>query len=51
MLKYMVKRILLALVTILVICLITFFVMHAVPGGPFNREKALSRFAEYCGSS
>jgi len=21
---------------------ITFFVMHAVPGGPFNKEKALS---------
>ena len=39
----MVKRILLALVTILIICLITFFVMHAVPGGPFNREKALSQ--------
>ena len=39
----MIKRILLALVTILIICLITFFVMHAVPGGPFNREKALSQ--------
>lgn len=23
--------------------MITFFVMHAVPGGPFNREKALSQ--------
>ena len=40
--KYIIKRILLAVVTVLVICAITFFLMHAVPGGPFNREKALS---------
>ncbi len=43
MLKYIVKRVLLALLTVLIICMITFFVMHAVPGGPFNREKALSQ--------
>ena len=43
MLKYVVKRILFAILTIWIICLITFFVMHAVPGGPFNREKALSQ--------
>lgn len=43
LLKYIVKRVLLALLTILIICMITFFVMHAVPGGPFNREKALSQ--------
>ncbi|MCR4676145.1 MAG: ABC transporter permease [Sphaerochaetaceae bacterium] len=43
MLKYIVKRVLFALLTILIICMITFFVMHAVPGGPFNREKALSQ--------
>lgn len=41
--KYVVKRILLAIATVFIICLITFFVMHAVPGGPFNREKALSQ--------
>ncbi len=41
MLKYILKRVLLALVTVLIICAITFFAMHAVPGGPFNREKAL----------
>lgn len=40
--KYVVKRILLAILTVIIICAITFFVMHAVPGGPFNREKALS---------
>ena len=39
----MIKRILLALLTVLIICMITFFAMHAVPGGPFNREKALSQ--------
>jgi len=38
---YVLKRILLAIVTILIICAITFFTMHAVPGGPFNSEKAL----------
>ena len=40
--KYIVKRILLAVLTVFIICAITFFLMHAVPGGPFNREKALS---------
>jgi len=40
--KYIIKRILLAVLTVFVICAITFFLMHAVPGGPFNREKALS---------
>lgn len=43
LLKYIIKRILLALLTVFIICVITFFVMHAVPGGPFNREKALSQ--------
>ena len=40
--KYVLKRILLAILTVFIICAITFFLMHAVPGGPFNREKALS---------
>ncbi len=43
MLRYVIKRILLAIATIFIICFITFFLMHAVPGGPFNREKALSQ--------
>ena len=43
MLGYIAKRLLLAVLTVLLICAITFFVMHAVPGGPFNREKALSQ--------
>ena len=40
--RYVVKRVLLAFLTVFIICAITFFLMHAVPGGPFNREKALS---------
>ena len=42
MTKYVIKRVLLAILTVFVICAITFFLMHAVPGGPFNSEKALS---------
>ncbi len=40
MLKYAIKRILLAAVTVFIIAAITFFVMNAIPGGPFDREKA-----------
>lgn len=40
MLKYSVKRILLAIVTIFIIAAITFFAMNAIPGGPFAKEKA-----------
>jgi len=38
--KYTIKRVFLALVTIFLVCFITFFVMNIVPGGPFNGEKA-----------
>ncbi len=41
--KYVLKRVLLAIFTVFVICAITFFLMHAIPGGPFNREKALNQ--------
>ena len=41
-LMYIVKRILLAIVTVWVVITVTFFVMHAVPGGPFIGEKAVS---------
>jgi len=40
--RYIVKRIILAIITVFIIAALTFFLMHAVPGGPFNREKALS---------
>jgi len=39
-LLYIVKRILLAIFTVWVVITVTFFVMHAVPGGPFVGEKA-----------
>ncbi|MCI6813408.1 MAG: ABC transporter permease [Lachnospiraceae bacterium] len=42
MLKYIVKRLLLALVTIWAVATITFFLMNMVPGGPFLSEKAIS---------
>ena len=37
-LMYILKRILLAVVTVWVVITVTFFVMHAVPGGPFVGE-------------
>lgn len=40
--KYVIKRILLAILTVIVISMITFFCMNAIPGGPFNSEKAAS---------
>ena len=40
MLKYTIKRLLLAAVTVLIIAAITFFAMNAIPGGPFSKEKA-----------
>ncbi len=44
--KYIVKRILLAIVSIIIVSAITFFVMNAIPGGPFNKEKATSAQAQ-----
>ena len=43
---YILKRVLLALLTIWIVITITFFVMHSVPGGPFMSEKAISREAQ-----
>jgi len=45
-LLYILKRILLAIVTVWVVITVTFFVMHAVPGGPFIGEKAVSEAAQ-----
>ena len=42
MAKYVVKRVLLAVLTIFIVSAITFFSMYAIPGGPFSSEKALS---------
>lgn len=43
---YILKRILLALVTVWVVITVTFFVMRAVPGGPFMSEKAITPAAQ-----
>jgi len=45
-LKYALYRIMLSALTVLAVITITFFVMHAIPGGPFQAEKALSPDAE-----
>lgn len=43
---YVLKRILLALLTVWVVITVTFFVMRAVPGGPFTGEKAITEAAK-----
>ena len=45
-LRYIIKRIVLALLTVWFVITVTFFVMHAVPGGPFLGEKAISETAK-----
>ena len=45
-LMYILKRILLAIVTVWVVITVTFFVMRAVPGGPFAGEKQLTAEAQ-----
>jgi len=46
MLFYILKRVLLAILTIWIVITVTFFVMHSVPGGPFVGEKAISKEAQ-----
>ena len=45
-LSYIIKRILLAVLTVWIVLTITFFVMHFVPGGPFASEKAITPAAQ-----
>lgn len=45
-LYYILKRIFLAIVTVWVVITVTFFVMRAVPGGPFVGEKAITPAAQ-----
>lgn len=42
MFQYIVKRIILGIVTIWAVATLTFFLMNMVPGGPFLSEKAIS---------
>jgi len=39
--RYILRRLIYMVVVILVVSVITFGLMHAVPGGPFTREKKL----------
>lgn len=39
--KYIIKRVFSTVVTIWVVITITFFLMKAIPGGPFDREKPI----------
>lgn len=43
MMVYVIKRLLLSVVTIWLIITITFFVMNAIPGGPFLSERAVTQ--------
>ncbi len=40
--RYILQRLIMALVTIFVVATATFFLMHAVPGDPIRQEKAVS---------
>jgi len=39
--RYIVRRLIYLVAVILVVSIITFGLMHSIPGGPFSREKAL----------
>jgi oligopeptide transport system permease protein len=41
MLGYLARRVLASAITLFIIITVTFFLMHAVPGGPFTGEKTL----------
>lgn len=45
-LMYVLKRILLAIVTVWIVITVTFFVTRAIPGGPFMGEKAITPAAQ-----
>ena len=46
MTRFVVRRVLSALLTLFVIATITFFLMNMIPGGPFNTERASKKTVE-----
>ena len=46
MVKYAIKRIGMGLLTLFIVATLTFFLMNAVPGGPFVAEKSISKEAQ-----
>lgn len=47
MLAYIIKRIFNAVIVLWVVTTITFFLMHAIPGGPFTVEKSLPPIVQH----
>ena len=43
MAKYLFRRVVMMVITLLLIALLTFVLMHAVPGGPFTSDKQVSK--------
>jgi len=41
MLEYLVRRLLSAILAIWIVITVTFLIMHAIPGGPFQKEKVI----------
>ena len=46
MAKYFAKRVGMMILSMLAICLITFSLMHAVPGGPFTNDRKVAEEVE-----
>lgn len=46
MTKYIIKRLIMTAVTLFLIVLFTFILMHSVPGGPFTSDKQLPKAVE-----
>ncbi len=46
MVKYIIKRVIIGLISVFVVATLTFFLMNMVPGGPFVSDKAVSPAAQ-----
>ena len=46
MTKYIIKRVIMMICTLLLISLLTFILMHSVPGGPFTSDRQLPEAVE-----
>ena len=46
MAKYIIKRVLLGVLSVFIVATLTFFLMNLVPGGPFVAEKSISKQAQ-----
>ncbi|MBQ0134528.1 MAG: ABC transporter permease [Clostridiales bacterium] len=44
--KYIIKRVLMGLLSVYIVATLTFFLMNMVPGGPFVAEKSMSKAAQ-----